>query len=101
MRTLAVVLFAPQFDLQVYSVASPTPISRATSDTFRPASIRFNSPMICSSVYRVYFVYELLLSLQAYRSSSVFFGGVLGGGQVTPAPGTIPRSGIQYPNPRL
>src|SRR5437868_10815087 len=44
----------PNLLFQVYRVASLTPNSRATSDTFRPASICFSTPMICSSVYRVF-----------------------------------------------
>src|SRR5579863_10111371 len=37
-------------------VASLTPISRASSCTFRPASCCFNTPMICSVVNRPFFI---------------------------------------------
>jgi len=35
---------------------------RATSATFRPASICFSSPMICSSLCQLFFISKLLSS---------------------------------------
>jgi hypothetical protein len=44
----------------VYSVASRTPISGATSATFHPAAVSFNTPMIYSWVYRVFSISDFL-----------------------------------------
>src|SRR5512133_4286307 len=48
----------PYLLFQVHSVAALTPSSRANSGTFRPASICFSTPMICSSLCRVFFTFE-------------------------------------------
>src|ERR1051325_3682638 len=71
-RRASLTSIPPYFDFHVYSVASLTPTSRASSPTFRPPSICFNTPMICSSLCRLFFITELLLVRSSYRSSSSF-----------------------------